>query len=350
MGTAPVRIGVLSREVGLHPNWIRRLADDGLIPFERSPGGHRLFDVSAVRAALARRAITRGMAPGVGASSALGSPVWERAFLLPDLEEDRVWLQLTADLSLDRTVPVARTMSYAFTEMLNNAIDHSGGARVLVRFWADTHVWAFELQDDGEGVFAHLKTGLGLADEFTSLQELTKGKRTTAPARHTGEGIFFTSKVVDIFQLASGGLRWTADNLRRDQAAGAEPSRSGTRVFAQVDAATNRLPADVFRQFTRDFAFVRTRPVLKLFELGLAFVSRSEARRLLDGLDEFTEVEVDFTGIEDVGQGFVDEMLRVWPSMHPGKTIAPTNMSAPVRFMVERGLPDPDPHVDGPGH
>lgn len=343
MRTTTVRIGALSREVGLHPNWIRKLADDGVIPFERSPGGHRLFDTGAVRAALARRAIARGVAPGVGASALLGSARWEHRFPLPDLEEDRVWFELTADLSLDRSAAVARTMSYAFTEMLNNAIDHSGGTSVLVRFWADEHVWAFELHDDGEGVFAHLKTGLGLADEFTSLQELTKGKRTTAPQRHTGEGIFFTSKVVDVFQLASGGLRWTADNLRGDQAVGAEPSHSGTRVFAQTDTATTRLPADIFSQFTRDFQFVRTRPALKLFEVGVTFVSRSEARRLLDGLDDFTEVEVDFTGVEDVGQGFVDEMLRVWPSMHPGKTVAPTNMSPQVTFMVERGLPGPQP-------
>jgi hypothetical protein len=42
-------------------------------------------------------------------------------------------------------------------------------------------------------------------------------------------------------------------------------------------------------------------PVVKLFEIATVFVSRSEARRLLHGLDaDFEVVEVDFTGVEDV--------------------------------------------------
>jgi STAS-like domain of unknown function (DUF4325) len=95
----------------------------------------------------------------------------------------------------------------------------------------------------------------------------------------------------------------------------------------------------VFREFTEDHAFVRTRPAVKLFDIGTEFVSRSEARRLLDGLDQdFDVVEVDFAGVTDVGQGFVDELLRVWPHAHPGKTVVPVNMNPAVNFMVTRGL------------
>jgi hypothetical protein len=49
-------------------------------------------------------------------------------------------------------------------------------------------------------------------------------------------------------------------------------------------------------------------------------------------------VEVDFTGVTDVGQGFVDELLRVWPVAHPGKSVIPTNMNEAVEFMIQRGL------------
>ena len=95
----------------------------------------------------------------------------------------------------------------------------------------------------------------------------------------------------------------------------------------------------MFRQFTdADLTFSRTRPVVKLFEVGVRFVSRSEARRLLTGLDAFDEIEVDFAGVEDAGQGFVDELFRVWPANHPGKKIVPANMNDAVEFMVTRGL------------
>lgn len=59
---------------------------------------------------------------------------------------------------------------------------------------------------------------------------------------------------------------------------------------------------------------------------------------MLADLDEFTEIDVDFAGEEDVGQGFVDELLRVWPREHPSQTINPINMNDAVEFMVERGL------------
>jgi hypothetical protein len=185
------------------------------------------------------------------------------------------------------------------------------------------------------------RDGLALASDFESVQELSKGKRTTDRARHTGEGIFFTSKAVDIFRLTSSGIRWTVDNIRGDVALGSAPLVRGTSVECQIDPQTDRDLATVFREFTSDHDFVRTRPVVKLFEIGTSFVSRSEAKRLLEGLDvDFEVVEVDFTGVNDVGQGFVDELFRVWPSEHPGKTVIPVKVDNPaVDFMLKRGLP-----------
>jgi len=115
-------------------------------------------------------------------------------------------------------------------------------------------------------------------------------------------------------------------------------------VICQTDPQTDRTLPGIFAQFTRDHAFVRTRPVVKLFEIGTVFVSRSEARQLLNGLEaDFDTVEVDFAGVIDVGQGFVDELLRVRPTAHPGKTVIPTNMNAAVEFMIRRGLPHTEP-------
>ena len=333
-----VRIGALAKQVDLSVGWLRKLADDGEIPSVRSGTGHRRFNVAAVRDALARRRQrgTVAMAPTVVPQQ---HPQWIRSVPLAGLEEHEVWAVVVADLRLDRSTPAVRIMTYAFTEMLNNAIDHSEATHAEISVWSSSARLAFAIGDGGVGVFPRLRTGLGLEDNFTSIQELTKGKRTTAPDRHTGEGIFFSSKAVDLFQLTSAGLRWTVDNIRADVAVGDAPHQPGTLVYAEISPATTRELQQVFQQFTVDFEFVRTRPVVKLFGLGMTFVSRSEARRLLDGLDEFTEVEVDFNGVTDVGQGFVDELLRVWPTSHPGKRVIPVNMSEAVEFMVRRGLP-----------
>ena len=53
-----------------------------------------------------------------------------------------------------------------------------------------------------------------------------------------------------------------------------------------------RTTSEVFASYSDDdFAFARTRPSVKLAEIGTAFVSRSEAKRLLDRLESFAEVD-----------------------------------------------------------
>jgi excisionase family DNA binding protein len=330
-----VRIADVARELGLSQSRIRQLADSGAIPSTRSPGGHRLFDLGAVRAAVARR--TWPEDPLTVAQGA--EPSWTHELTLLGLSEDVVWRRVKDDLQIDSQSPAGRIIGYAFTEMLNNAIDHTDSYTATISWWTTSDQWSFEITDYGVGVFPKLRIGLHLASEFEAVQELSKGKRTTDRARHTGEGIFFTSKAVDVFRLTSSGVRWTVDNLRHDVALGIVPETSGTSVVCQLDPQTTRNLTDIFREFTIDHVFARTRPAVKLFAIGTSFVSRSEARRLLDGLDaDFDTVEVDFTGVADVGQGFIDELLRVWPAAHPGKAVIPANANPAVDFMIKRGL------------
>jgi anti-sigma regulatory factor (Ser/Thr protein kinase) len=260
---------------------------------------------------------------------------------LEGLVEHLVWSEVLDSDGRLKQLPknVRDILSYVFTEMLNNAIDHSNGTIARISWWIDSSRWAFAVEDDGAGAFPHVAQILGLADSFAAVQELTKGKTTTDAARHSGEGIFFTSKAVDVFSLSSDGLRWTVDNLRQDEAVGLDPVREGTVARCEVDPTTDRELTDVFRRFTdEEHRFSRSRTTVSLFGLGVRFVSRSEAKRLLHGLERFREVEVDFTGVREVGQGFVDELFRVWPTEHPDTAIIPTGMNEAVEFMVHRGL------------
>jgi anti-sigma regulatory factor (Ser/Thr protein kinase) len=334
-------IKAVAAELGLSVSRIRQLTDEGVFAAERTTGGHRRYDVDATRSAWLRYRLERaGM--GVDESQNRETPaVFEREFELDGLAEDRVWALVRPALQLPPQGPAELTLNYAFTEMLNNAIDHSGGRFVQVAAFRSPEKIELVIHDDGSGAFAHLADGLGLPDHYTSIQELAKGKRTTAPDRHTGEGIFFTSKAVDIFRLAANGIDWIVDNLRNDQAVGLSNVLAGTRVGLELDPNTDRNLTELFSEFTIDYEFSKSRPVVKLFEFGVSFVSRSEAKRLLAGMEIFKEVQVDFTGVESVGQAFVDEMLRVWPRLHPETVIIPTGMNSAVEFMVQRGLGRP---------
>lgn len=81
-----VRIAEVSRELGLSASRIRQLADSGVIPCRRTSGGHRLFDLDAVREALARSRLAG--AELVGAET---QPTWQRRLTLLGLAEHEVW-------------------------------------------------------------------------------------------------------------------------------------------------------------------------------------------------------------------------------------------------------------------
>ena len=333
-----VRIGELANAVGRHVNTIRRLADNGEIPVARTAGGQRLFDISDVQNALAARSTARHPSRTLGKANKLATANWGKEFPLANLQEHEVWKEVVADLHLDLTCGAGGVFPYAFNEMLNNAIDHSEGTTATIKFFKEPETWAFEIIDDGCGVFFKIMTEFKLQNVFEAVGELTKGKRTTAPKGHTGEGIFFTSKAVDIFELSSDGIQWSVDNLIGDFSVSKKESQRGTRVFCRLEVSTKRDLTVVFKEFTVDHEFVRTRPVVKLFETGLTFISRSEARRLLSGLGEFKEIQLDFEKVESVGQGFVDEIFRVWLNDNPSKKIIPINMNSAVEFMVKRGM------------
>ncbi|HEY5221671.1 MAG TPA: DUF4325 domain-containing protein [Microbacteriaceae bacterium] len=327
-----IRIGELSDSLGLPIKTLRRMADSGQIPSSRTPGGHRVFDLDAVRGSLSGRIPEASILP-------ISPPDWEADFALDGLHEDQVWTIAADTLQIDRRTEDGRVAAYGFTEMLNNAIDHSGGTSANIQVWSSQHELAFRIADDGVGVFARIRSGLGLDRDIESAGELTKGKRTTFKERHTGEGIFFTSKAVGVLRLSANGLRLTFDNARGDVALGISRVSTGTVVKVSIPRPAAHTLRAVFEQFTDgEQSFAKSRPAVKLFGAGISFVSRSEARRLLDGMDTFGDIDVDFAGVEDVGQGFVDEVLRVWPAQHPGTTLNPINMNEAVEFMVNRAL------------
>ncbi|MEE4271020.1 MAG: DUF4325 domain-containing protein [Thermoanaerobaculales bacterium] len=265
------------------------------------------------------------------------SGIWKTA----GLEEGALWEEVSSPDSLFGSLkePAMSIVNYAFTELVNNVIDHSGASEVLIESEQVDRRITLKIIDEGIGIFNHIRDRLGLATEIEALQELSKGKTTTMPERHSGEGVFFTSKAVHEFEIRSGSLQWIVDNRRNDMAIGKlNPPVKGTSVRIELDTENARELQDVFAEYTENFEFSKTRTVIRLFAISTRFISRSEAKRLLFGLEKFREVVLDFKGVELVGQGFADEVFRVWARAHPDTHFVPVNMCEPAEFMVERAI------------
>jgi DNA-binding Lrp family transcriptional regulator len=262
-------------------------------------------------------------------------------YAIDGLREEAVWTDVRGTPAAQGLPEIALSLAhYSVTEMVNNAIDHSASVSARVRVSSEHDALVLEVQDEGVGAFERIRRTYGATDHLDALQQLAKGKLTTQPELHSGEGIFFTSKAMDYFLLECNGLRWIVDNRRSDQAVGMVSARRGTRVYWEIDASTQTRLEDVFGRYTdqQSLDFSRTKTVVTLFEYGDRFVSRSEAKRLTRGLERFSKAIIDFKGVTEVGQGFVDQVFRVWQEEHPEVEVEPINMNSAVRFMVARGL------------
>jgi hypothetical protein len=261
-----------------------------------------------------------------------------------NLNEDRVLINDILPNLPDMNARASKNFSYVFSEMLNNAIDHSNGAKARIFLAVSEYAVNVVIADDGIGIFENIKRGLKLEEKRYAVLELAKGKFTTAPNSHSGEGIFFSSKVADKFYIASDNLTFYsgASDTRQYPYETDKTAVSGTSVFFSILCGTGQDLNKIFETFTEmpdDFGFTKTSVPVKLLGYGENnpfFVSRSQAKRLLQGFERFQDITLDFAGIDEIGQAFADEIFRVFISSHPITAIEPVNCSQQVGRMIRR--------------
>lgn len=265
----------------------------------------------------------------------------ERIYLRAGLDEDGAWRELVAPAVARLPQNVRDIWHYATTEMVNNAIDHSGASNVVVGVRQNALFTDVQIADDGEGIFLKIQRALGLRDPREALLELAKGKLTTAPKNHSGEGIFFTSRVVDEFDIVSGHLHFTHGERRPDRIVERSAEAPGTAVFLRLANDSSRTMKSVFDRFSdaEDYTFDRTVvPIRMAQHEGEKLVSRSQAKRVAHRFERFRHVVLDFAEVEEIGQAFADELFRVFAANHPEIRLIPENTSPDVARMISRAV------------
>lgn len=255
------------------------------------------------------------------------------------LSEDGVWREQCAPVVQDLPDNVRGIWHHGITEMVNNVIDHSGSLDVQVRIVRNalfTKVWVI---DHGEGIFLKIQNALNLYDAREAILELAKGKFTTDPAHHSGEGIFFSSKMFDHFSIRSGSMFFVHDGEQPDIMIEKMDSDHGTIVSMSLDNDSLRSAKEVFDRFAlpEEFSFAKTIVPVKLAQHeGETLISRSQAKRLTRRFERFQTVILDFSSVEEIGQAFADEIFRVFQTAHPQITMTPIHAADAVKAMISR--------------
>ena len=179
-----------------------------------------------------------------------------------------------------------------------------------------------------------------LKNNLEAIQDLMKGKQTTMPQEHTGEGIFFTSKAGDMLIIQSSNKKLIFNNILRDVFIKDIKNLKGTKISFTIGLKSKRNLNSLFRQYCGDsFKFSKTEVRVVLYKTDSDYVSRSQARRILSGIEKFKTIVLDFRNLDTIGQAFADEVFRVWQNLHPHIDIKWKNANDNVSFMIKRALP-----------
>lgn len=253
------------------------------------------------------------------------------------LEEDRVWRNDVLPLFENIKENIEHICHYGFTEIFNNAIEHSEGTEIKteISIWIDKII--MEIADDGVGIFNKIQRQYNLEDPLHAILELSKGKLTTNPASHSGEGIFFTSRMFDSFRIGSGNLFF--GHKTQDIYFETNQNIKGTIVTMEISPISKRTTKSIFDKFISNqdgYGFDKTIVPVELARYGNEnLISRSQAKRLLTHLEKFKTVAFDFENVKYVGRAFTDEIYRVFANSHPNITIVTINDNKSIRQLID---------------
>lgn len=265
--------------------------------------------------------------------------------ITPYVHEDEVWRRFVLPQLGEAKGNIHDLCSYGFTEIFNNVIDHSESSTTKIIVARDAAKITIIVRDYGVGIFHKIQQALNLSEPQHAILELAKGKLTTDRTKHTGEGVFFTSRMFDEFMIASGTLifnrlRRTDDWLHNSDQAPV----NGTDITMIIFTNSSHTTKDIFDKYKAEFdeyGFSKTIIPLALLRYeGEQLISRSQAKRLMTRVDKFSEVVLNFKDITVIGQAFADEIFRVYRSEHPNVHVYPTHTTNDVKGMIKRIVMD----------
>ncbi|QIW15926.1 hypothetical protein A4G20_06055 [Pasteurellaceae bacterium RH1A] len=235
---------------------------------------------------------------------------------------------------------VLEAFQYGFTEMFNNAIDHSAATEIIVEI-RQTPISTFvSIKDNGLGIFEKIQKAFGLIDIRQSIFELSKGKLTTDKANHSGEGIFFASKIFDFFCISSKGWAFVHNGDLIDVMYEHDVDYvDGTEVMFELKHSWPKQTKDIFDKFAmpEEYTFATTVvPVNLAKHEGEFLISRSQAKRLVARFEHFQQVILDFQNVASIGQAFADQIFRVYQNEHPDVQLFVTNATEDIQNMISR--------------
>ena len=254
-------------------------------------------------------------------------PLVKKTFSFPitsNLTEDKLFNQTINPQLENLEKNILEICEFGFSEIMNNVLSYSESENCKIYFKKNVGNISIKIEDDGVGIFKKLLDHFSLENEYHSILELSKGKITTDPVHHAGEGIYFVSRLFDKFCMESEGLSWT-HNLEKDQWMVVKGGKKrGTSVILEINPFSKTTLKGVINSYSTNgrLIFDRTCVPVSLSKLDSeCLLSRSQAKRLTQNLVKFKNICFDFNGLKMIGHSFADEIFRVFQHENPNQKL-----------------------------
>jgi hypothetical protein len=164
------------------------------------------------------------------------------------LSAEQIWERVLKGPTLGCGPQAHELLHYAAVSAIANAIDHSGGTRVVLELVRTAVSVRISIEDDGVGVFKKIADGARLNGPYEAAVKLADTRFTTDPGRHKGESLQFTARACDRYEICNGQVRIARNSL--DQRMRVETIRDpvpGTRVVVELILPPQRTLKEVLR-------------------------------------------------------------------------------------------------------
>lgn len=243
---------------------------------------------------------------------------------------------------------IEEIVEWGFTEILNNVKDHSQAKDVFIFLKVINNKVNLIINDNGIGIFNNIKKHKNIVNNKQILLELSKGKLTTDKENHTGLGIFWSIKSFDEFGIYTDGKIY---NLKDKKTFNLKPTDDkdvdnymqkdlSTSIMMSINASSKTKLKDVFDNFALQPECELNTTILNLALISERnrLVSRSQAKQVVNRLEEFKFITFDFAGIESIGQGFADEIFRVFWKKYPTLELSWINTNEDIEKMIKLAI------------
>lgn len=260
-----------------------------------------------------------------------------------DSEEHLIYDEFSKSIGKGFTKNALLKLEYVVTEMINNVIEHSEANKLTIHIRENFLTLECMLMDNGIGIFKKIMNSHNLKTPEDAILKLSKGKLTSDPLNHSGEGIFFSSRMTDSFLIHSKNSIFTSQNnfdlIQSDDICCISKDFKkiiGTTVVFILDKNNSTSMVEIFNKYENEFnGFENTEMLINLAEkYSKTLMSRSIAKRVIADFNSFKEIILDFKNVEMVGQGFLDEIFRVYKSRNHEINIKYLNENDDIKALM----------------